>query len=119
MRTKAQISEWREALVAEVCRCEFCGLRNRVLQPHEVARGIHRQKALCARFAILVLCLDCHAAVHRMAGEDQRGLGLALLRRSRPHDYNLEAFYDLTDRRFPSPESVRLWGLRLAFVTNQ
>jgi hypothetical protein len=117
----AAAAEWREELRNSVGRCEFCGQWVRALSVHEVARGNGiRPKALRAEYAVLVLCVDldsaCHRTLERLAGDDQRALGLALLRRSRPEDYDLERFYRLTARRFPSAELVELWRKRLAWI---
>lgn len=107
---------WRKRFVQAVGQCEFCGTNRIRLAIHEIARGIHRQKALTESSCILVLCDPCHSAIERMAGDDQRALGLALVLRSRPADYSLAEFHRLTDRNYPSSEAVTLWLRRLNFL---
>ena len=116
--TAAQ-TQFRLSLICEIGRCEFCGLTRVDLALHEVARGGSRQEALDKRYAVVCLCDDCHASLHRMAGDDQRALGLALIKRNRPADYSLSQFHLLTDRNYPSAESVTLWLRRLNFVPSR
>lgn len=112
-------ADWRKQLAIDVGRCEFCGLRD-IFEVHEVARGTSRDDALDQAYAVLVLCRDCHRTLERLAGDDQRALGLVLLRRNRPDDFNLQAFYDLTQRNnFPSRELVKRWAERLSFITER
>ena len=90
--------EFRRALVAEVGRCELCGhmgwvvpstsAHKRGLCCHEIARGIHRQKALDQRCAILVVCPICHDELDGWPEERQ----LAVLKRSRPANVDLAAY---------------------------
>lgn len=110
---------WREKLIERVRRCEFCGVHRASLAVHEIARGTSRDAALDQRYAVLVLCDWCHGALHRMAGDDQRALGLALLQRSRPFDYSLPSFWKLIGRNFPDGSDVRLWSRRLGFVSER
>lgn len=89
--------EFRRALVARVGRCECCGFDPQRVRPgmirweircHEIARGVHRQKALDKRYAILVVCPPCHDDVDGWSEARQ----LAVLRRSRPQDFDLDAY---------------------------
>lgn len=119
---------WRRALIASVGRCEFCGCRLSIfgdelpLQVHEISRGCDRGQSIDKAYAVLVLCAanpgreSCHDVLHRLGGQDQRALGLALLKRSRPGDFDLESYYRLVDRRFPHIEDVDLWVKRLSWI---
>lgn len=127
----ATATPWRTQLVCRVGRCEMCGCRRSIfgdelpLAVHEISRGSSREESLDKAFAVLVLCQanpgreSCHDVLHRLGGQDQRALGLALLKRSRPSDSDLESYYRLVDRRFPHIEDVDLWVKRLAFVTER
>ena len=109
-KTAARTDEcrpFREQLVLEVGRCEICGHDpSRVLSGdvawalhvHEIARGPHRQKALDARYAVLVLCWHCH--MERVHGNEDwpEARQLAVLRRSRPQDYDLVSYNALIGR---------------------
>jgi len=89
-KTRKRIEEcrpFREQFKAEVGRCEVCGKRWG-LQIHEIARGSSRSAALDKRYAILVLCFECHLEVDGWPRAKQ----LAVLKRSRPADLDLEAF---------------------------
>jgi hypothetical protein len=96
-----QCKALRKELIAEVGRCEICGhdpqrqLCGSVqwdLCVHEIARGAHRQKALDKRYAVLVLCWACHTM--RIHGTEHwpEARQLAVLKRSRPDDYDLAAY---------------------------
>jgi hypothetical protein len=55
--------KWRKAFLATISRCEYCG-KHGDLCLHEIARGIHRRKAITAPYAILAVHpLVCHEAV--------------------------------------------------------
>jgi len=62
---------------------------------HEIARGIHRENALMAPYAILALCTTCHN--HEIHGKEEWPIPkqLAALLRSRPDDYDLGRFNEL------------------------
>ena len=102
----------REALRDSVARCEFCGRHKFGLEVHEILRGSLRRLAVASPFAQLVLCADCHPLMGGRSLAEQ----LAILRRSRPKDYNLFKFYGLAQRNYPNGEDVLLWGKRLSFV---
>lgn len=103
--------DFRRQLVKEVGQCELCGhdglLSNRggiawTLCCHEIARGSSRQLALDKRFAILVLCFHCH--ILRIHSSDEKWpetRQLAVLKRSRPQDFDPAAYNKLKGyRRF-------------------
>jgi len=96
--------DFRRELVAEVGHCELCqhdpervppGQIRWSLQVHEIARGPLRQLAMDKRFAVLVLCFNCH--FNRIHGNEHwpEARQLAVLKRSRPTDYNLKAYNEL------------------------
>lgn len=97
----AECKPFRSALVAETGHCEICGhglsrvKRGDVawqMMEHHIARGIHREKALGKRYAVLVLCYRCH--IERVHGNEYwpEARQLGALRRSRPQDYDLPAY---------------------------
>ena len=96
-------------LYATVTRCEWCR-RRQPLQGHHVAQGF-RYKAVDDRRFILDLCEPCHSTLHRMAGDDNRACGLALLRLA--NRGSVAEFHKLTGRRWPAAALVDLWTDRL------
>jgi len=107
---------FREELFARAGRCEFC--RNAPCQEqHELARGNGlRHKARTQRFAVLALCLLCHRVFDHVCGLEGQLLGLAVLRRSRPEDFDLTAFnrlYGNAPNRITVQE-VQQWTWRLS-----
>jgi hypothetical protein len=116
-----EVQGFRKGLIEEVGRCEVCGHNpdrmktghvQWTLVVHEIARGEHREKALDQRCAVLVLCWRCHA--ERIHGPEEwpQARQLAVLRRSRPEDYDLEGFNALVGygpRRITDKE-VERWS---------
>jgi hypothetical protein len=100
---KRATSKFRMDLCAEVGRCEGdCGKRKPVSQLacHEIASGTGtRQKSLDKRFAILVLCNDCHPAIQTESKERQ----LARLWLNRSGDLDLLKFNELRAR---APDAI-------------
>lgn len=95
----AETRQFREQFIQEVGCCELCGYNPslpggyvRPLACHEIARGQARQRALDQRCAILVLCQECH--MRRIHGPEDwpEARQLALLRRSRPDDFDLSQY---------------------------
>jgi hypothetical protein len=95
-----ECAEFRRALILEVGRCEVCGHNPRAVRPgniawrlavHEIANGPNRQKALDRRYAVLVVCPICHDALGGK-GDWPECRQLAVLKRRRPHDYDLAAY---------------------------
>jgi len=70
------------------------------LDVHEIARGVHRQKALDKLYALLVVCRWCHEPLGdaRQWSEPKQ---LALLAQRRLYDWDLEAYLMLTSPRAP------------------
>lgn len=97
-----QVEKFRAAFRAELKVCEWCQKKKPVL--HEIARGTaDRKKAMDKRYAILGLCdPGCHQGV----GLWPRAKQLALLALRRPHDFDLEAYWQLIRRRTPDQEEV-------------
>ena len=102
----------REELIARVGRCEFCGDDKSALCVHEVLRGSHRQKALDQLYAVLCLCWPCHELMGGRPLAEQ----LAILRRSRREDYDLQAFHALAGRNYPDEADVRMWLKRITLA---
>lgn len=94
----AECKQFRDQLIASVGHCEIChyipGKHWRWpsgLSCHEIARGTLRLKSLDKRFATLILCSACHEDVDDTKAWPQ-ARQLAVLRKSRPQDFDLEAF---------------------------
>lgn len=100
-----QAKPLRDGLRESVGRCEVC-LRPYLsnwtmpLDVHEICRGVHRQKALDKPFALLVVCRWCHEHLGsaKLWSEAKQ---LALLAERRLHDWDLEAYLELTSPRAP------------------
>lgn len=100
---------FRDGLIASIGECEACGCspsnrKGRMaemtkLAVHEIACGSHRQKALDKPYAVLVLCWQCNSGPFHNRGEWPESRQLALLARSRPKDFNLTAYLELTSPR--------------------
>jgi len=93
-------SVFRFELLNEVGCCELCHSARKRPNPnwlhlHEIARGSIRQLAMDKRFAVLVLCCDCH--INRIHSNEYwpEARQLAVLKRSRPADYDLIAYNEL------------------------
>lgn len=100
--------EWAE----ERCRtypCDLCG--GDAGEVHHIARGQNRQLALTAVFATLVLCDACHRYWAHRGGKIAEQL--ARLKYNRPLEYDIEKFYQLTDRRWPDEEEIEAAYLRI------
>lgn len=103
----AEAQPMRDELKAEVGHCEICGHDPRRIRPgriawalhvHEIARGVHRQKAQDKRFALLVVCWLCHNDKLPSRREWPEARQLAALKRSRPQDYDLAEYNELVGR---------------------
>lgn len=103
---------FRKDLIERVGECEICEhspshpWRDKPrecsqLCCHEIANGPNRQKALDKPFAILVLCVYCNQHVVTDKGEWPESRQLAVLARSRPLDFNLARFLEITSPRAP------------------
>lgn len=92
----------REALRSDVGgRCEVSGYRTSDLDVHEICRGVHRQKALDKRFALLVVCRRSHEELGS-ARKWPEARQLAVLAQSRLYDFDLESYLELTNPRAPN-----------------
>lgn len=101
--TDRAAAKFREQIIAEVGRCEWCG-RYFSLCCHEISRGSSRLKSLEMRSCILVLCNAPHGMRPSCHGQIQawdRAKQLALLYLRRPGDYNLQAYWEVIGRRKP------------------
>jgi len=89
------------SLIDEVEHCELCGhdptrvRHDYKLVIHHIMRGALRKKSTGKRFANLVLCKNCHDTCIHGKTEWRQARQLALLRRSRPGDYDLAAYNEL------------------------
>lgn len=93
--------EAREKRVRDADGCDICGGIPCLV--HEVARGIHRQAALLANFATLVLCDECHRKVHQGMPV---AVQLAYIMLRRDSEFDMPKFYKLTGRVWPSLEDI-------------
>lgn len=95
----------RDSLRESVGQCEVC-LRPYLstwampLDVHEISRGVNRQKSLDKLFALLVVCRLCHGQLGD-ARQWSEAKQLALLAERRLHDWDLEAYLELTSPRAP------------------
>lgn len=103
---------FRISLVERVGRCEVCGHSPKLpwrtkpyelsqLAVHEICRGRNRSKALDKPFAVLVLCAWCNCHVLTSAREWPEARQLAVLKRKRTMDYDLEAYNKLVNPNAP------------------
>ena len=91
-----EAKEWRANFVKYADCCDICGAMPHLV--HEIARGIHRENALMAPYAILALCTLCHDREIHGREEWPIPKQLAALYRSRPDDYDLDRFNQLRGR---------------------
>lgn len=106
-KLEAEAGPWREQFKATVGRCEYCFKPKapEYLDCDEIARGATRSISLTAEYAILVVCRPCH----RMVQPWSRAKRLALLYIARPSSFDLEKWYELTQRRWPDWEEISRW----------
>ena len=97
LRRASEAADFRRALIMEVGCCEIHGYVKdiRSLAVHEIAGGPNRAKSLDKRFAVLVVCPDCHRDVHGRPAHWSKARQLAVLGISRPKDLDVPAFCDL------------------------
>jgi len=91
----------RDALREEVGCCEICGCSRGTLDVHEIARGHLRERCLGERCALLVVCRSCHSEKLSQPAEWTEARQLAVLADSRPLDFNLVRFLDITSPNAP------------------
>lgn len=91
----------RDALREEVGRCEISGATGYPLDVHEICRGVHRQKALDKRFALLVVCRQSHEELGS-ASKWPEARQLAILAERRLFDFDLQAYLHLTNPNAPN-----------------
>lgn len=82
--------------------CEICGTTRGKLDVHEICRGVHRDAALDKRYALLLVCRRCHEDKLSSAKEWPEARQLAILAESRPCQFDLAAYLELT-----SPQAMR------------
>ena len=107
----AEAKPIRDALRAEVKRCECCGRKESDrfrgnFDVHEILNGPLRMKTLGERCSLLVVCRECHdERVHgstTLSASGRAAFQLALLLRSRPNDFDLERFNWLRNPNAPN-----------------
>jgi len=106
---ESEAKPFRDSLVLNVGECENCACspsnkQGRMadlvrLAVHEIASGTHRQKALDKPYAVLVLCWECNSGPFQDRAQWPESRQLALLARSRPKDFDLTAYLELTSPR--------------------
>lgn len=94
-----QVKPIRDGLRDEVGRCEICGISRGIVDIHEIGRGVYREACLGERCALLVVCRTCHDEKLAFASEWPETRQLAALARSRPSDFNLTRFLEITSPR--------------------
>ncbi len=115
-----EAASFRSALRA-IGRCEWCGIVCGELDPHEIASGPLRQAALDKPYAVILLGRACHNLLHRMAKDDSQRAALAILKRSRPEDFDLTAFNKLVNPNAPhriTTSEIYFWSRRLGIETD-
>lgn len=105
------VREFRNGMIKTIGCCELCGAsptrpKHAIhsmndLCVHEIANGPDREKALDKPYAILVLCWKCNSYEVVDKGVWPQARQLALLKTSRPSDYDLPAFNYLVNPRAP------------------
>ena len=90
------LSPIRREMVETSDGCDICGAMAHCV--HEIARGAHRENALQARYAVLILCSHCHQDVHEGEKPWPVERQLAALGEARPGDMNLGKFNELRGR---------------------
>lgn len=100
-----EVKDFRQALKEEIGHCEICKQPRTLLDCHEIARGPARVRALDARYAILVLCRDCHNEVGLSPATWTVARQLSVLKKSLPEDFDVAAINELLTRRI-SEEDV-------------
>ena len=99
-KRQSSAAGFRKELIASVGKCESCGTR-RQLCCHEIAGGPDRQKALDKAYALLVLCWPCNQSMEIRSVWPQ-ARQLALMKASRPEQFDLVAFNYLVNPRAPN-----------------
>ena len=112
----AEEAAFKRKLCDELGVCEICGpdatRAKSDIELHHIARGCHREKASVERCAVLLLCWTCHKLRVHGKVEWPQSRQLAVLKRSRPQDYDLAAFNALVGwgRYRITEDDVKQWG---------
>lgn len=96
-----QVKPIRDGLRQEVGHCELCKTSRGILDVHEIGRGSFRESCLGERCALLVVCRSCHDEKLSHVAEWPEARQLAILASSRPLDFNLARFLEITTPRAP------------------
>ena len=98
------VEPFRRALRIRVSRCEFClkTANPHSLDVHELVPGYLRALALDKVYATLCVTRLCHQQIERLTIPNQ----MAYLLRSRPESFNIELYWKLMRRQWPSMEEI-------------
>lgn len=96
-----EVKPIRDSLREEVGHCELCDTTRGTLDVHEIGRGVYREACLGERCALLLVCRTCHDEKLSHVAEWTEARQLAVLARSRPFDFNLTRFLEITTPRAP------------------
>jgi len=96
-----EVKPIRDGLREEVGQCEICKNPRGTLDVHEIGRGVYRESCLGERCALLVVCRKCHDEKLSEALEWPEPRQLAILASSRPLDFNLARFLEITTPKAP------------------
>ena len=99
-KREAEAKPVRDALRA-LGHCEICGESRAHLDVHEICRGVNRQAALDKPFALLLVCRSCHSEKLSDAAEWPEARQLAVLADSRPRDFALARYLEITSPNAP------------------
>ena len=91
----------RDGLRDEVGCCEICENIFGTLDVHEIGRGVHREACLGERCALLVVCRRCHEENLSYTDQWTEARQLAALAVSRPQDFDLARFLEITSPKAP------------------
>ncbi len=99
-----EVSQFRASLRRDVGRCELClkPARPDSLDVHELVPGYLRAQALDKSFATMCLHRHCHNIIEMLTIPNQ----LAYFLRARPESFNIDLYWKLMARKWPSMDQV-------------
>lgn len=107
-----EVKPIRDGLRKEVGHCEICSSTQGQLDIHEIGRGHLREACLGEHCALLVVCRSCHDEKLSQASEWPESRQLAVLAVSRPLDFNLSRYLEITSPKAPrriEMEEITKW----------
>ena len=117
----AEVRPFRKALIQRVGHCEVCGHDPNRVRPgmiawemccHEILNGPLRQKCLDKAHSLLVVCWVCNSERLTNKVEYPEARQLAILRASRPDDFDLAKHNALANPNAPNRvtlEEIDAW----------